>query len=116
MDEAWRNETSGKEIPIPRLDFIPHRVASIRIGNSLPMPPELLTGAMLRHGAALGQGQGIPMYHLGWDCLHHVRCGLGLPVQWKSLVLGRPCMVPGDSGELATVGGGGAAALCGLSS
>jgi hypothetical protein len=69
---------------------------------------------MLRRGATLGRGQGMPMYYPRCDCLHHVCCGLVLPVRWKSLVLGRPCVVPGDSGELATIGGGGVAALCGL--
>jgi hypothetical protein len=70
--------------------------------------------SMLRRGAALGRGQGMPRYYPRCDCLHYVRGGLGLPVRWKSLVLGRPCVVPGDSGELATMGGGGAAALYGL--
>jgi hypothetical protein len=50
------------------------------------------------------------MHRSGWDYLQHVRYGLGLLLQWKTVVLGNPGEIPCVSGELATVGGGGAAA------
>lgn len=65
---------------------------------------------MLRRGAAIDRGPGRPTCHSRWVFPHHVHSGLGLPVPWKSVVLEHPGVIPGNSGELATVGGGGAVA------